>query len=292
MAVSECSTQSLQLLLDSGLSLGCKQAALARAAKLGNVGAIHLLLQHGAEVNDGNHGFHKDGPLGRAIRSGSTTAMEVLLQAGAHVTGESLMLAAVCLEHDAVQLLLNLGGLDYGDVALVAACAAGMEDVHPGHRRQWAVVELLLESGAPLTPCRARVALSAAASTGQLWLVEHLLHFFKEQGPENLLSAFVLNSAIRVTRMAQKAAMEQGDAGSISLEHPKSYWEVELPLASGDYCRIVKVLLLHRKPITGGIRQHRGGHAGLAAALFQAVRKGSWALLAGAALLSLRRFAR
>jgi hypothetical protein len=167
-----------------------------------------------------------------------------------------------------------------------------MEDVHPGGRRQWAVVELLLESGAPLTPCRARVALSAAASTGQLWLVEYLLHFFKEQGPENLLSAFVLSSAIRVTRMAQKAAMEQGDAGSISLKHPKSFWEVDLPLASGDYCRIVKVLLLHRKPITGGIRRHRGGQAGLAKTVCQVVRKGCWAFLAGAALLSLTHFAR
>jgi ankyrin repeat protein len=254
------------------------------------VDAVRLLLQHGANVNGWYQGFFEDGPLGRAIKLGNTAAMEVLLQAGAHADGTALVLAVKQEQIDGMQLLLDHGVQDKDDTALVLA-ASPADLVGGCYLNRWGFVRLLLRSGAPLTSCRAHVALAVAALSANQELVQDLLQFLGEQEPARMCSTDDMNSIISATLEAGDMAMQWQcrDGNSIQFVHPQLQWVAQISITpQGNYCGIIKMLLGYRETIM----QHRRAHARLATALIQAVSKGRWALLAGTALLSLRRFVR
>jgi ankyrin repeat protein len=68
-------------------------SALLRAAQLGQVDTLQLLIDRGADVNGGLGTLSSGSPLGVAIHASKPAAVQFLLQKGAHVDSGALMLA-------------------------------------------------------------------------------------------------------------------------------------------------------------------------------------------------------
>lgn len=176
--------------------------ALVAAADQGHATTIHILLDHGADIN--YEGF--DGTaLHAASGKGHIKAMETLLNRGADIeahdyAGRTPLYSAISSENeDAVRLLLDRGAkLDSPsayETPLEAAASAG----HLG------VVTLLLDSGADINHARYQTPLEASR-----WHREvRLLLFSRGAVPEagkSLEAAATLGDAQAVQRLLDEGA--------------------------------------------------------------------------------------
>jgi hypothetical protein len=81
------------LLLHCGMDITQQavQSALASAARRGHLEVVRLLLQYGADINDGASVFSETGPLGAALSWRKCAVAEALLIRGAHAGFDALM---------------------------------------------------------------------------------------------------------------------------------------------------------------------------------------------------------
>jgi ankyrin repeat protein len=171
MATAGNQVEVLELLLQDGRwnSRAAFSHALTNAACNGCLSALKLLLQYGADVNNGPSSTH---PLNDALMHTQLAAAEFLLQAGAKPDGRAILCAVKSAEPVAAcRLLLQYGAKDTAQNDALQSAAK--------EHRQGAVHVLLAANEHSLShmekTSRLEAALTGAASGGNLQLVQELL---------------------------------------------------------------------------------------------------------------------